>query len=521
MTHNIDGIVSVIRDKIQENLTGMRSDTYFANEVRNYYNANPKEYVALLKLFHNDLTNTVCFLVDKLNPLLSSIPVTNNDYAKLDKENKSYIEQMENLQKTCGDMATLEKTKVEYEELSKKVQSNQKKMSHMTKIEEKDYSYQSTHLSGLINKVQNALSEIVPETEPSDLDVRNTVTFDKKMTLQEALFTLLWNTRKETLPISVLNIKSWSARLAHRIKFGEHPMSNLPTMLIFRSRTDNGSVKGSSGKTTISSSCANMLKEKGLNVADLSYSIKMPTYERVDKDMSDKTLVIMEDINWKSAAWEEMNRFLDGMPIKNRGKYLKEGLIFGFGNVLATTNYDLPYTNTKRYPVIEFTPNEASTVCQHPIVKQYAKFHQDEKNRQYSFNDAWETLFSYAFDESSLWLKEYENNRSTVVSQCSVQRSKLENIISAFLSESIANKTRTCFTPSEVLDYIRGNFKGEFSQTPKISSIISSIENLGIEQYNEQSNMYLKMYKVPDSIDDIVNGDDDIQYIWNWITTNV
>ena len=118
-------------------------------------------------------------------------------------------------------------------------------------------------------------------------------------------------------------------------------------------------------------------------------------------------------------------------------------------------------------------------------------------------------------------MKEYENNRSTVVSQCSVQRSKLENIISAFLSESIANKTRTCFTPSEVLDYIRGNFKGEFSQTPKISSIISSIENLGIEQYNEQSNMYLKMYKVPDSIDDIVNGDDDIQYIWNWITTNV
>ena len=64
MTHNIDGIVSVIRDKIKENLTGMRSDTYFANEVRNYYNANPKEYVALLKLFHNDLTNTVCFLVD-------------------------------------------------------------------------------------------------------------------------------------------------------------------------------------------------------------------------------------------------------------------------------------------------------------------------------------------------------------------------------------------------------------------------------------------------------------------------
>ena len=208
MTHNIDGIVSVIRDKIKENLTGMRSDTYFANEVRNYYNANPKEYVALLKLFHNDLTNTVCFLVDKLNPLLSSIPVTNNDYAKLEKENKSYIEQMENLQKAQGDMTTLEKTKVEYEELSKKVQSNQKKMSHMTKIEEKDYSYQSTHLSGLINKVQNALSEIVPETEPSDLDVRNTVTFDKKMTLQEALFTLLWNTRKETLPISVLNIKS-------------------------------------------------------------------------------------------------------------------------------------------------------------------------------------------------------------------------------------------------------------------------------------------------------------------------
>ena len=43
MTHNIDGIVSVIRDKIKENLTGMRSDTYFANEVRNYYNANIRQ----------------------------------------------------------------------------------------------------------------------------------------------------------------------------------------------------------------------------------------------------------------------------------------------------------------------------------------------------------------------------------------------------------------------------------------------------------------------------------------------
>lgn len=516
MKNNKEGITSAIRESIRNNYIVMGSDVYFANEVRNYFVNHPMEYTQLLKEHHNDFQNLVCDLTVELNKLLIAVPVKNKEYATLENENNTLAKKIQQL---IAEGTSI--TDPVISSLQQSIVDIQKKLKKMDAVEEKDLSYKSTQLSGLINKMGAALSEIVPDSEPSDIDNRAKVVFEKKMDLATALFTILWNTRHETLPISVMNIKGWAARLAQRIVDGEHPTTNTPTMLIFRSRTDNGSIKGSSGKSTIAYSCCDLLKKKGLNVADQNYSVKMPTYERIDKNMSDKTLVLMEDITFKSALWEEMNNFLDGLPIKNRGKYQKEGAVFGFGNVLATTNYDLPYTNTKRYPVIEFTPNDAAIASNHPIVVEHANYIHDKASRKFDFQDAWETILAYAQENRVEWLSEYENNRDEVASQCSVQRSKLENLILAFLqSEHVAGRT-SCFFASEVLEYIRNNFKGELSQPPKMASLIRAFDNLGIEQYNEQTNIYLKSYKIPTSPIDANENKDGIEYIWKWLNEEV
>ncbi len=217
-------------------------------------------------------------------------------------------------------------------------------------------------------------------------------------------------------------------------------------MLIMRSRTDNGEVKGSSGKSCICYSCLHMLAKKGLNVPTQRDSISIPTHERVDKKMSDKTMLLMDDINFDGAYWEELNNFCDGILIRNKGKYLKEGYIFPYGNILGTTNYDLPYHNDRRYPVIEFTPNDAAIVSKSDCVVKYARFEYHADSGLYDFDDAWETLFAYAAENYNKWLEDYATHRESVSSKCSKQRSRLENLILAYIERTTL--TGTSFRPS-------------------------------------------------------------------------
>ena len=253
------------------------------------------------------------------------------------------------------------------------------------------------------------------------------------MGLDDALYTLLWNTRGNTLPLSVMNIKAWASRFVERLSRPEQATTNRPTMLVMRSRTDTGTQRGSTGKTRICHSCLRMLAAKGLKVTPPNTSISIPTSERVDKEMSDNTMVFMDDIMYKDVSWETLNQFCDGTYIKNRGKYQKEGYILPYGNILGTSNYDMNYDNKVRYPVIEFSCDNARIAQTNPVVQSHAKYKYDAKNDTYDYSDAWETLFSYATDNSVQWLSEYDEHRIELAQKVSSQRNKLEQLVLAFL----------------------------------------------------------------------------------------
>lgn len=380
-------------------------------------------------------------------------------------------------------------------ELQNEILKKQKQLERLEAFTDEDVSYTKNNLSALIDKVRTELLDLVPVSEPSDIEARKSVTFEKKMPLSTALFTLLWNTRPQTLPISVLNLKGWAARFVQRLKEGEEVRSNLPTMLIMRSRTDNGEVKGSSGKSRICYSCLHMLAKKGLNVSSPRDSIRFPTKERIDKKMSDTTMFLMDDINFDGASWEELNNFCDGVLIRNKGKYLKEGYIFPYGNILGTTNYDLPYNNDKRYPVIEFTPNDSSVVSKTDCVKNHAKYTYYPAEDRYDFDDAWETLFAYAADDYNKWLEDYATHRAIVSSKCSKQRSRLENLILAFFERDHYGAKDT-FRPSAVIYWINENYPREVKRLTT-EAVVSALTNLGVQQSNANCNPYSMEFTPP------------------------
>ena len=441
-------VVDVIKNEIKNNLKEMLAAANFVEVVRTHFKNNPDEFSEWLKKNNNDHSTMCCRLTNLLNKELEEVQVKNKEYEILEKATKELIEKMNSL--SCNVLSP------EVTSLSTEIQKNQKRLQNMTSTTYEDLSYVKNNLSSLIDRMKIGLMDITPKTEPSDIDARKTISFEKKMTLEQAFFTILFNTRPQTLPISILNLKGWTARLVQRLTTGEAQRSNLPTMLIFRSRTDNGELKGNSGKSSIANSLCDLLNRKGLNVADSSVGLKIPTFNTIDKQMSDKSLIMFDDMNFNNVSWEELNNFCDGVPIKNKGKYLREGYIFPFGNIIGTTNYDLPYTNNKRYPVIEFTPNDAPIVSEHPLVKKDAIYIKDDSARVYDFTDAWETLLSYACDNINDWLDDYNKNLVKVASTCSRQRTKLEQMVIASLSD-IYIKSKTSLSPKVVLDWLREN----------------------------------------------------------------
>ena len=210
--------------------------------------------------------------------------------------------------------------------------------------------------------------------------------------------------------------------------------------------------------------------------------------------MSDKSLLMFDDINFNNVSWEELNNFCDGVPIKNKGKYLREGYIFPFGNIIGTTNYDLPYKNNKRYPVIEFTPNDAPIVSEHPLVKKDAIYVKDDNARIYDFSDAWETLLSYACDNTNEWIEEYNKNLVKVASTCSHQRTKLEQMVIASLSD-IYIKNKQFISPNTMLEYMREKYKDEARY--KICSVYDAMKNIGLMPTNKDTNIYRAVFTIP------------------------
>lgn len=489
-TTSSTNVVDVIKNEINNNLKEMLASANFVDVVRNHFKNHPEEFSQWLKNCGNDHSTMCCRLTNLLNKELEEVPVKNKEYEKLDKENKELIAKMSSMD---GNGFQEDVTR-----LCEEIQKNQKRLSNMASTTYEDLSYTKNNLSTLIDRMKVALMDITPKTEPSDVESRKTMSFEKKMTLEQAFFTILFNTRPQTLPISMLNLKGWSARLVQRLTTEEVQRPNLPTMLIFRSRTDNGEIKGNSGKSSIANSLCDLLKNKGLNIADSSYGLKIPTFNTIDKQMSDKSLLMFDDMNFNNVSWEELNNFCDGVPIKNKGKYLREGYIFPFGNIIGTTNYDLPYKNNKRYPVIEFTPNDAPIVSEHPLVKKDAIYTKDDNARIYDFTDAWETLLSYACDNTNEWIEDYNKNLVKVASTCSRQRTKLEQMVIASLSD-VYIKSKTTISPKVILDWMRENYRDEAKY--KIGSVYDAMKNIGLIPTNKDTNIYRATFTIPEGLE--------------------
>lgn len=505
-TNNVSSsnVVDVIRNEIKNNLDEMLAAANFVDVVRNHFKNNPEEFSQWLKKYGNDYSTMCCKLTNQLNKELGEVPVINKEYEKLERATKELKAKMASM---CAN-GNSDGFSQEVTSLCTEIQKNQKKLGNMTSTTYEDLSYTKNNLSTLIDRMRVALMDITPKTEPSDVEARKTIAFEKKMTLERSLFTLLFNTRPQTLPISILNLKGWTARLVQRLTTEETQRSNLPTMLIFRSRTDNGEIKGNSGKSSIANSLCWLLKKKGLNIADSSYGLKIPTFNTIDKQMSDKSLLMFDDMNFNNVSWEELNNFCDGVPIKNKGKYLREGYIFPFGNIIGTTNYDLPYKNNKRYPVIEFTPNDAPIVSEHPLVKKDAIYIKDDNARIYDFSDAWETLLSYACDNINEWIDEYNKNLMKVASTCSRQRTKLEQMVIASFSDFYI-KSKYEISPTDIKEYMRQKYGDEAKY--KISSIYDAMRNIGLKQKGNDSNVYRATFTIPEGMElDPVEEEDDV-----------
>lgn len=493
-------VVDVFKSEVKHNLKEMLASANFVEVVRNHFKQNPEEFSQWLKKYGNDHSTMCCKLSNLLNKELEDVPVKNKEYEKLEKENKELSSRMSQL---GGNGFNEEVTR-----LCTEIQKNQNKLSKLSSITYEDLSYTKNNLSALIDRMKIALMDITPKTEPSDVEARRAIAFEKKMTLEQAFFTLLFNTRPQTLPISILNLKGWTARLVQRLTTEETQRSNLPTMLIFRSRTDNGEIKGNSGKSSIANSLCDLLRNKGLNVADSTYGLKIPTFNTIDKQMSDKSLLMFDDMNFSNVSWEELNNFCDGVPIKNKGKYLREGYIFPFGNIIGTTNYDLPYKNNKRYPVIEFTPNDAPIVSEHPLVKKDAHYFKDDKARIYDFTEAWETLLSYATDNINEWIAEYNKDLIKVASTCSSQRTKLEQMVIASLSDLYIS-TKDAISPRDVKDWMRQNYQDEAKY--KICSVYDAMRNIGLTPASKDTNVYRATFTIPKDLElDPVEEEEDV-----------
>lgn len=514
------GIQQDIQKYVSENLIDAHSSGMLGNRIRIYFLQHKDEYNALLRNYNNDFTSMCADLVSALNNEFKEVAVKNPDYEKLEKTAKGLANEMEQLRLNNPDISPTDKSLCDlYTQLSK-VQDSMKKLP-LTTFE--DLRYKSTGLTGLLNDVMEALSEIVPDAQPSDIEARAKIVFDKKMGLDEALYTILWNTRGQTIPLSTMNLKAWAARFVERLSRPEDLRTNLPTMLVMRSRTDHGDQKGSTGKTRICHSCLRMLADKGLKVTAPRTSIRIPTKDRVDKAMSDNTMVFMDDIEYKDCDWETLNNFCDGTYVKNRGKYQREGFILPYGNILGTTNYDMPYKNKGRYPVIEFSENDARTAQNDPVVKAHAKYDYDPDTDTHDYSGAWETLFAYAKEHSSQWLEEYSVHRKDLAQKCSTQRNKAEELVLAFLENLISENISTVlgvFRPKEVVSWIKREYGGELKFID-ICTVNTILTKIGVQRNNTTSNPYQASYVIP-NIQSLMSSQREIGQLekWNWLNAN-
>ena len=501
-------ITEKVRKEIEGRLDFMLAPENFTSIVKEWMEEHPFELRKLYKLYGNKHDVLCRELTWKLNQLLEAVAIDN-------PKRKAMQSRIDDLRSEMNSLdPSNDKDKVKASEIQTNILKCQSTLNNMSVVIVEDKRYKGRDLNLLVNSMRKALAEITVASEPSDIEARRHVKFRKKMPLKNALFSLLYNTRPETIAVSVLNLRAWAWRLKERICIGEVQRENQPTMLIFRSRKNNGERAGNCGKSTICAGCERLFERKNLSVSQKG--IQMPTYERVSVGMSDKSLICLDDVNWKNADWEAMNRFCDGIPITNRGKYQKEGNIFPFGNIIATTNYDLTYENNTRYPVIEFTPNQARIVLQNKIVQSYIRYSIDD-NGKADYSDAWETLLAYAEQN---WMSDYHEFKRDILSRCSCQKTKLDNLIVAYLTVEAIPMNLSSFEGSNITRWIKEKYPSEIKSL-NMARVSAALESLGIEQLNDNANDYRRRYKTPpiEFFNDPQQKDEPLA-VFDWICEN-
>lgn len=555
----IKSCLAYVGEMATNNRLSVTSQVAVASWVRQYYNERKDELVSELKKCDWDLERLIPQLALDINDkVLTNINRTEAEMAEDKKWLESYektlkahtdkvlslqtrieaikeekrvigqmkageIDQGERLRRTnelAAKLAPLE-TELTSAKMMKTqyIRSNSKTADKMRNCPVTTYcAFEGNNLNKFISAIADAISSIDEyKTEPRDMEARKAFNPQKKMDLKTALFTILWNTRPQTIGFSIVSLKAWCANFMRFVKLGVRD-ANSPGMMTFVSRRDNGQRKGSCGKTTIVKSLLELLRRNNLNIQDYAEPISFPTKTTKDKKMSGRTLVFFDDIeNDRDVGndYEAMNQFLDGRSLRTKMKYEKEMPIFAHGYAIGTTNYDSTYENKKRYARIEFSLNDSKIFYKDEIVQNHAKFSVDEVKCVYDYTDAWETLLAYALENWKSWLDEYYSQCESFVS---TQLNREHWIVLAVLD---GQKGRE-ITLKRILDVIKNEYRGEL-KVWDASRVKKCLDDLGFQPINRlEGNLYLHKYNIPKELPSPTsNYENAFEQVWNYIDVNV
>lgn len=481
-------LMKIVADYATQRPDYITSSAMFSQIVVDYYKQNPDEYTSLLETHGNDEGRTVKFLIETLNDLLKSVPISSKKRTQQERLVKALEHDLAEFQKDINNHAS------EYADKSKALDKAKKDLAAMPTFVHADLSYSQNNLTALVKDLTAVLTtQVQPTPKPADMAVRSKLKFERKMPLKDALFDILCFTRRQTLPVSILNLKGWAARFVKMLRNADHhqKITNAPTCLIFRSRQDTGAQKGGCGKTNLSWACQNMLRDKGLNVPTNDLGLSIPTYNEVMEGISGKTFWTAQDQTWNEVDWQALNNYCDGNNLHTKGKYVRAQTVFSRGCLIATTNYDPSYSNDQRYPFVEFNP----VACADAIrgSKAYAA-HQTDGRLPWS--DAWETLFHFADKHADEWLDDYYQTRLEVASQCARQRTKLELILMAIINDSIDLNVDSAYA-RDITRKVKEEYPGEIKWL-SVDKVVSALDNLGLERINNgDTNPFRARYALP------------------------
>ena len=152
------GVQQDIQKFIMSNLNNARSSGMFANRIRNYFLQHKDEYNGLLKHYNNDYINLCAELVSALNDELKEVPMKNTEVVKLESQYNGVKHDLEQLRANNPNIEPTDKTLCALYTKLTKLQDNISKLPNTTM---EDVRYKSTGLTGLLNEVQDYLSDIV------------------------------------------------------------------------------------------------------------------------------------------------------------------------------------------------------------------------------------------------------------------------------------------------------------------------------------------------------------------------